>query len=108
MSETATRLEPLGLIPGLRSNRSVWTHLTIVSCCRVWDRGAKRTTLPAPLQQLGTEEYAAKGQDDWEAMADYGSWHGLHRKRREPSDKRDASAGNIGANRRRSCRRVDR
>jgi hypothetical protein len=35
---------------------SVWTPLTGVSCGCVWERGAKRTTLPAPLQQLGAEQ----------------------------------------------------
>jgi hypothetical protein len=111
MSGTEARLEPPGLIPGLRSNRSVWTGLTVVSSCCVWDSGAKRTTLPAPLQQLGTEQYAANGQSAWEAVADYGSWHRRrHRIRRERSElvRCVDCTGKVGANGRGSCPRVDR
>jgi hypothetical protein len=85
--------------------------LTGVSCCCVRESGSKRTTLPAPLQQLGTEKYAAKGQDDREAVANYGSWHRRrHRIRRERSElvRSVDCTGKGWANRRGSRSQVDR
>jgi len=35
--------------------------------------------LRAALQELGTKQYAADGQKEWEAAADWGSWYADNR-----------------------------